>query len=1025
MSLEAPCPSEDTLQEFVENRLSEAASRALIQHADTCGSCRTVLSAWAQTAASGGDDAALLAAASQRLPPGTSIGRFLVLERLGEGAMGIVYAAFDPTLDRKVALKLLRPSSSQSPERLLQEAKALARISHPHVVTVFDAGVHEREVYVAMELVDGVSLRRWLSESRKKSEVLRVFIDTALGIAAAHAAGIVHRDLKPENIVIGNDGRIRVTDFGLASLQSADVQNVPRPGSEALLGTPVYMSPEQLQGRATDHRTDQFSLCVALCEALTGQRPFQGSSVEALRRAVEGSPALAATLSRPLRRLLLRGLALRPEDRFESMESMIHALRQASSRFVGRHRWAIAAAASAVAVSGAFAFQVQPSRICSGAASSAREIWNPEIKLALQAALERSGAPFAAETWHSIEQSVDRYASDWVKVSTESCLATRVTGERTELLLDASSACLQRRLLDLKSLLDVLASADKAVAARAPTALSTLPALEPCTNLTWLGAQVKPPTDTALAAKVESVRKNIARAGALQRGGKYADALEIAEHVQAAAASTGHAPLIAEAHLLNGELLGQSGRWKEARAALAEAVYAGEAVHHDEVTARASVKLIGASHFMSRHEEGHHWARLGEAVLTRLGHPALEYDFHEHLAVLLYGEGKLEASLQEHAKALARAGAQPNPEYAEALVLLNSGAAHDQLNHVVEARESFERAAVLFEKTLGPNSPRVAGALLNLAGNIRKSGRSHETGALIERAKRIMVATYGPGSPFVADVHVVEGRRLLEGAEPALARKEFLRSIEITAAALGPKDPRRVQAMLGLSAAAADEGQAGEALRLANEALAAAEKAHGPLHADAIAARKARGQALSLAGRHAGAWEDFRAAVANGEAVFGKDDLGVVADARVGEAELLLALRRPEDALKVVSAVIALREARFGSASEELVAPLATSARALRALGRGAESRRHATRGRELCEAAFGPKSARTALALKEEADALLGNREVQLSITAYERALTVLGDRRALDRAQVQLGLARALRASGENSSQARSKAG
>ncbi|MDC0720798.1 serine/threonine-protein kinase [Nannocystis bainbridge] len=293
------------------------------------------------------------------------IGRFALLRRLGAGTMGVVYAAYDPQLDRKVAVKLLKRSdggetSTRWQDRLLREAQALAKLSHPNVVQIHEVGFHGDEVFVAMEFVTGMTLRTWLSEQRRSwREVAAVFAQAARGLAAAHAAGLVHRDVKPDNILVGDDGRVRVVDFGLVRFGDEDdeehTDEVPlarahatRTASGILLGTPAYMSPEQFRGRPADALSDQFSLCVALYEALHGERPFAGETADEVAHAVVRGQ-LAPRLERPvpawLQRLVLRGLAHDPGARWPGLDALAAEL----ARDHGRRRRVVAIATATTA----------------------------------------------------------------------------------------------------------------------------------------------------------------------------------------------------------------------------------------------------------------------------------------------------------------------------------------------------------------------------------------------------------------------------------------------------------------------------------------------------------------------------------------------------------------------------------------------------------------------------------------------------------------------------------------------------
>lgn len=324
------CPAETVLLELAQGAIEGAGFDALLSHLDGCAQCREIVADLSREVASETGSAPCEPKA------GDSIDRFLLLEELGRGGMGIVYAAFDPTLDRKVALKLVKPDPALPDKvaaaRLLAEAQALGRLAHPNVVTVFEAKGHGAQVYLAMELIQGKSLREYAAQKPGTRALLARFCEAGRGLQAAHDQGLVHRDFKPDNALLGDDGRVCVTDFGLA-------QSLAQPGSEAArlvrsapAGTPGYLAPELWLGLAADARSDQFSFCVSLWEALFGTRPFTADKDPGLLAQVRQGPVtqgrlpLRHSVSLRVRRALHKGLSVKPQARHESMRALLAEL---------------------------------------------------------------------------------------------------------------------------------------------------------------------------------------------------------------------------------------------------------------------------------------------------------------------------------------------------------------------------------------------------------------------------------------------------------------------------------------------------------------------------------------------------------------------------------------------------------------------------------------------------------------------------------------------------------------------------
>ena len=435
MSLAPGCLTESTVLAFVEGGLAAPRRSEVEVHLARCSACSELVT-WtaSEASASAGTEApgvaaARLARALTPLEPGARVGRYQILGSVGRGGMGEVYAAYHPDLDRRIALKVVHESGGETAEqqaRLLREARSIARLSHPNVVAVYDAGTVADRVYVAMEFIEGVTIDRWLAaEPRSWRQVLDVFLAAGRGLAAAHAAGIIHRDFKPQNVMIARDGSVRVMDFGLARMTadepavapillalSADggrepIATVTRAGT--ILGTPAYMAPEQFRGEPADARSDQFGFCVALYEALFGERPFAGENLLSLSMSVtEGElrqPRAAKRAEIPLwiRRPLLRGLRADPDRRHQTMTALIDAL--ARDPAIRRRRSiGTGAIAAAVVASVLVAWQVTARR----RAAAEREIAGQVDAAARSSAAARANAAKATELRRQAFDAFDR-----------------------------------------------------------------------------------------------------------------------------------------------------------------------------------------------------------------------------------------------------------------------------------------------------------------------------------------------------------------------------------------------------------------------------------------------------------------------------------------------------------------------------------------------------------------------------------------------------------------------------------------
>ncbi|HWB78086.1 MAG TPA: serine/threonine-protein kinase, partial [Nannocystaceae bacterium] len=590
---------------------------------------------------------------------GEHVGRYVILYRLGKGGMGVVYAAYDPQLDRKVAIKFMRPRGGNKgragQQAMLHEAQALARLSHPNVVAIHDVGLVGDRVFVAMDFVDGVTLRRWVAQGKSAREIVAAYVQAGEGLAAAHRAGIVHRDFKPDNALMSDAGprregapavgRVQVLDFGLARMHDpagADASTGREGEAKAVRprGTPMYMAPEQHLGEDAGTPCDQFAFCVALYEALWRRLPFPGDDNNAIGKAiVEGrklDPPRGDVPTR-VRRAILRGLETDPRARFPSMDALLAELRRKG----GRKR-RIAALAGGVAAIGVAAWAIGRSTgsgddPCAKPEERIAEVWNDARAETVANALVATERAHARHTSEGLRTRVDRYASSWIASWTAACTATHERHEQSAELLDLRMACLDARREQLDALLRLLGQADGNIADHALEAADALPALEPCADATALRGREPLPTDATLRAQIEELRARLAHAGALEHAGKPDDALAIAELASRRADELGWAPLRAESALRLGMVLEMLGRWQASEAALRRAEVAAEAARDDGTLADARIALVMVSgDRLLRQREGELWAELARASLDRLGHDAArEAQLENNIALAL------------------------------------------------------------------------------------------------------------------------------------------------------------------------------------------------------------------------------------------------------------------------------------------------------------------------------------------------------------------------------------------------------
>ncbi len=819
---------------------------------------------------------------------GASVSRYVVLERIGMGGVGVVYAAYDPELDRKVAIKLLQVQqvaderTSVGGARLLREAQALARLTHPNVVTVHDVGTWDGRVFVAMEFVRGRTLSRWIAETSPDARAkVEMFVQAGRGLAAAHAEGLVHRDFKPENVIVGDDGRARVLDFGLARTIGKPV--VPAPEEElrrssprvdtkitrtgVLAGTPAYMSPEQFQGLPGDARTDQFSFCVALWEALFRERPFAGTDrlsigmavVSGARRPMPPEPRIPAAW----RRVLQRGLAVEPADRYASMDALLAELRVEPSRLP----WIAAASLATVGIGAIVVTNTEASSPCASPERHIASAWNPERRAALLAAFAGSGSTIGPDTGARVAATLDAYETQWTAAWHEACVATHERHERSAELFDRAMTCLQHRRDALAATTNQLEQADSATVVRAVDAVAALPQIDRCADHDALLAAFAPPDDAEKAEQVAELRREAAAAEVLGRLGRYDEGLVAVEALRDRAVTLGYAPLLAELDLLAGDLARFAGRNEDGRRRLVDAAVEALAVGHDAVLATAATKLAGEVGIgQSRYDEGLLWARQAAAAVQRVGLGGPEDEALAEtmcqiladrgdvafalaqctraveLAAALWGEDDLHNAGARQALGIAHftAGRYADAEsefvrvrdtfvehkgehHPDVLQVQNSLAATcHALRGAAACVDAFGEVVAAAEHVHGAEHPEVAGYANNHAIVLHELGRDVEAEAAARKALAIRRTHFGEDHPGVGAALGVLGQIALARGDLPAAREALDGALANLKRTRGAKHPDVVEALRGAAQVRIVQGERADGLRMLDEALALA-----------------------------------------------------------------------------------------------------------------------------------------------------------------------------------------------------------
>jgi tetratricopeptide (TPR) repeat protein len=771
-----------------------------------------------------------------RHAPPPKVGRYDLSHRVGSGGQGVVYVAHDPELDRHVAVKLLLPvraadedrqrlllrtaltvtkdcaDASPVPPRLWREAQAMARLSHPNVATVYEVGWHDETAYVAMELIEGVTLRDWLNERRRSvSEILDILIQAGRGLAAAHARDLVHRDFKPHNVMVTREGVAKVLDFGLATqrvrsdgddttdgISSPSFQASPLTRTGAIMGTPAYMAPEQRTGGTVDAKSDQFAFCVTAYEALWGHRPFSADAPETAQRALARAPRPRGVPGW-LARALHRGLAADPAQRFTTMDELLVALATGATRRRVRIVWTSAAAITVAAVGfGGWTYAERAGALATCAElgdAIHTQVWNDAAKASAHAALLTTGTPHAEAMHGKLEARLDAWTAEWQQARRETCEALQVSETMAPELEIAAHDCLQNRRWALEELLTDLDVATRSESYRLLPAAMKLPDVAACTDETALRSRPAAATDPDERAQIEHLRRKLATVARLEDRGRLSDALALARDVLDEAQEQADAHLHARTLLIVGALEVQTGALAESERTLERALGIAVSAGADALVGEILTELTFAvGHWRGRPADGKRWGMLAQHWLARRGvEGGLEgADLLNYLAVIERDVGDLDAAQVTQERAVAMREAIVGDHFVLAPSLVNLATIQGMRGDYDKAEQATERALAIMQEFLGPEHPDLASALVVL-GNLRHlRGRTDEALALFERALRMYEAALGPDHPQVADA--VENISIMRVDQGRFAEAEpgFRRALEIRHRVLGKDHPQTV-----------------------------------------------------------------------------------------------------------------------------------------------------------------------------------------------------------------------------------------
>jgi tRNA A-37 threonylcarbamoyl transferase component Bud32/tetratricopeptide (TPR) repeat protein len=814
------CVDADLTAAYVAHALTGEERAAVDEHVDVCAACRRLLSEAVRETA---DDSLEPAATEGALPRGARLGPYIIEDVLDAGGMGMVYAARDPRLGRLAAIKALRTERTGADlARVLAEAAAMARLAHPNVVAIYDVLERGDRVYLAMELVRGRNLRQWLADDpRTWRDVVDAFVDAGEGLVAVHDAGLVHRDIKPSNLLRGDDGRVRLADFGLAVATDRDAA-----GRAGAVGTPAYMSPEQRRGEPVDARSDQYAFCVALHEALRGAAPDR-------RR---------ARIPRRIRLAIERGRRADPAARFSSVRALLGELR--AGRRSTRRAWIAAAlvvvVAGACAVAAHRALSTRSAMAACEAGAPLVAIWDDPRRHEIERALRSTGTPYAVTAWPHVQRSLDDWAAAYAAERHAACAATW-QGDQPVARLEARLDCLAERRGELRELADQLARADATTASYAVSA-SRLRSPAACATAELSSGAAS--IDGVRVAQLAALRDTRARIRALVATGHARDALPLARAGLADATRAADAPGRADALFQLGWVETEISELDAGETHLLEAITTAERAGNRRTRAEAWLRLLRLEHLRGRYDRLNVYRAQAEAAVELAGNdPDERAMLLQFVGTMLAAQGRRDEAKDVLRRALA---ANPDaPPWDRGTILESLALADEIAGDVRSALEPLAQSRALIEQGLGPSHPRVAHSLESLAVawlDVLEPAR-----ARVEMARALAIFEPALGiHRSVAIAHDIMGFIELELADTTAAAAQHRQALQMWHQ-LGLVHPREAFCHAGLSAVALATGDAATAVSHAEQARTLGQRLADPKDRAFIALQLAR--SLQAAGR--------------------------------------------------------------------------------------------------------------------------------------------------------------------------------